>query len=102
MTFRKSSSLNSLKSSSFWKFRCSAAQGHLPENIHKGCTSSHTDVPVPTCDQCEVFHLDVKLTTLMAARGKKHLKIMFAVLPPFKLQMEKNQSVRGMRSMPLT
>jgi len=38
----------------------------------------------------------------MAAGGKKHLKIVFAVLPPFKLQTEKNWSVRWMRSVPLT
>ena len=100
MTFRKRSSPNSLKSSSLWKLDAQPRQGRLTENIHKGCTSSPSDVPI--CDKCEVFHLDVKLTTLMAARGKKHLKIMFAVLPPFKLQMEKNLSVRGMRSMPLT
>lgn len=100
MNFRKSSCPNSLKPSSYWKFTYSAAQGHLSREDTQGLHIFPSDVPI--WDQCEVFHLDVKLTTLMAARGKKHLKIMFAVLPPFKLQMEKNLSVRGMRSMPLT
>lgn len=38
----------------------------------------------------------------MAARGKKHLKIMFTVLPPFKLQKEKYLIFRGMTNMHLT
>lgn len=100
MTFRKSNFPVSLKSSSFWTFRCSAEHEHLPENRYKGSTSSPSDTPI--CDQCEVFHLELKLTTLMAARGKKHLKIMFTVLPPFKLQIEKDLRIRGMRNMHLT
>uniref|UniRef100_A0A8C4JG23 Uncharacterized protein n=1 Tax=Dromaius novaehollandiae TaxID=8790 RepID=A0A8C4JG23_DRONO len=36
----------------------------------------------------------MQLTTLMAARGEQHLKIMFAVLPPFKLQMENKARFR--------
>lgn len=100
MAFRKSNSPVPLKSSSFLKFRCSAEHEHAPGNRHKGSTSSPRDTPI--YNQCEVFHLQLKLTTLMAARGKKHLKIMFTVLPPFKLQIEKDQSIRGIRSMHLT
>lgn len=33
----------------------------------------------------------------MAARGKKHLKIMFTVFPSFKLQMENKLGVRQIK-----
>lgn len=56
---------------------------------------------LPICDQREALHLSGKLTTLMAARGEKHLEIVLTVLPPFKLQMENKPGVTGIRSMPL-
>uniref|UniRef100_A0A8C5TST4 Uncharacterized protein n=1 Tax=Malurus cyaneus samueli TaxID=2593467 RepID=A0A8C5TST4_9PASS len=61
-------------------------------------TAQQMQNETPICNRCKVFHLELKLTTLMAARGKKHLKIMFTVLPSFKLQIEKDLSIRGTRN----